>query len=49
MTSSYNNIAIVYEELGKYEETLEMHMKSLEIRTRFYVDSHAAWRARTTT
>ena len=34
MATSYNNVAIVYEAQGKYEEALEMHAKSLDIRTR---------------
>jgi len=34
VATSYNNVAIVYEAQGKYEEALEMHAKSLDIRTR---------------
>jgi tetratricopeptide (TPR) repeat protein len=34
VATSYNNVAIIYEAQGKYEEALEMHAKSLDIRTR---------------
>ena len=33
VSASYN-VAMVYEAQGKYEEALEMHAKSLDIRTR---------------
>ncbi len=36
-----NNMANIYKRQGKYEEALEVHRKSLEIRTCIYVgDSH---------
>ena len=36
MAASYNNIGLVYDSQGKYEEALEMQTKSLDIRTRIY-------------
>ena len=42
---TYNNVAVLYEAQGKYEEALEMHRKSLDIKTRILGgdngDSHA--------
>jgi tetratricopeptide (TPR) repeat protein len=39
--ASLNNMANIYMRQGKYEEALEVHRKSLEIRTRIYGgDSH---------
>ena len=41
VAASYNNIANIYDDQGKYEEALEMHTKSLDIKTRMYgVDNH---------
>jgi tetratricopeptide (TPR) repeat protein len=41
VAASFNNIANIYEKQGKYEEALELHTKSLEIKTRIYGgDSH---------
>jgi hypothetical protein len=34
LADSYHNLGIIYETQGKYEEALEMHTRSLEIRTR---------------
>ena len=34
MAESYNNVAVIYQAQGKYEESLEMHAKALDIRTR---------------
>ena len=34
VAASYNNIGAVYKSLSKYEEALEMHSKSLDIKTR---------------
>ena len=34
MAKSYNNIGNVYNSQGKYEEALEIHSKSLDIKTR---------------
>ena len=36
MAKSYNNIGLVYDRQGKYEEALELHSKSLDIKTRIY-------------
>ena len=36
VASSFNNIARIYEQQGKYEEALEMHAKSIEIKTRVH-------------
>ena len=36
VAASYNNIANIYDDQGKYEEALEMHTKSLDIKTRMY-------------
>ena len=36
VAASYNNIAIIYKNQGKYEEALEMYTKSLDIKTRIY-------------
>jgi hypothetical protein len=41
VAASYNNIANIYDDQGKYEEALEMHTKSLDIKTRMYgVNNH---------
>jgi tetratricopeptide (TPR) repeat protein len=38
---SYNNVALIYKAQGKYEEALETHTKSLDIKTRILGgDSH---------
>ncbi len=37
VADSFYNMASIYRAHGKYEEALEMHTKSLEIRTRFLV------------
>ena len=36
VAASYNNIAIIYKNQGKYEEALEFYTKSLDIKTRIY-------------
>ena len=36
MAASYNNIANIYHDQGKYEEALEMYTKSLDIQTRVH-------------
>ena len=36
VAASYNNIAIIYKNQGKYEEALEVCTKSLDIKTRIY-------------
>ena len=36
VAASYNNIASIYQTQGKYEEALELHSKSLDIKTRIY-------------
>ena len=37
VAASLNNMANIYMRQGKYEEALEVHRKSLEIRTRIYI------------
>ena len=36
VAASYNNIASIYDDQGKYEEALDLFTKSLDIRTRIY-------------
>ena len=36
VAKSYPNIGNVYDSQGKYEEAMEMHKKSLDIKTRIY-------------
>ena len=36
MAASYNNIANIYDDQGKYEEALDLFTKSLDIMTRIY-------------
>ena len=36
MAKSYNNIGLVYDSQGKYEEALEMYTKSVDINSRIY-------------
>jgi len=36
VAKSYNNIGLVYDTQGKYEEALEMYTKSLDIKTRIH-------------
>ena len=40
MAASYNNIGMVYDSQGKYEEALEVYQKALEIRTRVFGSDH---------
>ena len=40
MAKSYNNIGLVYETQGKYEEALEYYQKSLDIRIRVFGSDH---------
>ncbi len=40
MAASYNNIAIIYKNPGKYEEALELYTKSLDIKTRIHGDDN---------
>jgi tetratricopeptide (TPR) repeat protein len=37
---SYMGLGDVYESLGKFEEALEMHTKSLDIQTRIHGGDH---------
>jgi tetratricopeptide (TPR) repeat protein len=36
VAKSYNNIALIYDSQGNYEEALEIYTKSLDIKTRIY-------------
>ena len=36
VAASYNNIANIYDDQGKYEEALDLFTKSLDIKTRIY-------------
>ena len=40
VADSFYNVACTNEAQGKYEEALEMHTKSLEIKTRICGDNH---------
>jgi len=40
VAASYNNIGMVYDSQGKYEEALEVYQKALEIRTRVFGSDH---------
>ncbi len=37
VAKSYNNIAIIYKNQGKYEEALEMYSKSLDIKRSYFL------------
>ena len=36
LATSFNNMANIYEAQGNYEEALELHVKSLDIKTRIF-------------
>ena len=40
MAKSFNNIGLVYEKKGDYENALVQHQKALEIRTRVFGSDH---------
>jgi len=40
VADSYNNIGIVYDKQGKYEEALVQYHRTLEIRTRVFGQQH---------
>ena len=49
VAGSYNNLGIVYHDLGQHRQTKEHHEKALIIRKRFTVNSTLMWQTVTTT